>query len=327
MTVAWVAVGVAAVGTAVSVDAANKNASKGRKAAMTAAELERQTALDTLEYYKGRDAQSAHLQAQANAIAGRVANSQIALMDQQRQQSGEYFDRLKTVFWPVEDKLVKDAEAFDTEERRAADSAKAVADVETSIAGQRAAAVRSNQRMGVNPNSGNALAMTNQLGLSEASAKAAAATGARDRVEQQGFSRRLDVAALGKGLPGFSSNAAQTSVQAGNGAVAAAQVPLAGFNAQTNMMGGAMQSYANSVTNSYDRVASAYNNQASAWGQAASGFGDLAGSAMGIYAANNRSAATSGASPTSGSTYLYSPSTTQPAADYSLSSGGYKLGS
>src|SRR5690606_25752490 len=93
------------------------------------------------------------LQRQANAISGRVANSQVALMDQQRQQSGEYFSRLKSVFWPVEDKLVKDAQEYDTPARREAEAAKASADVTSAFEATRQANNRGMMRLGVNPGS------------------------------------------------------------------------------------------------------------------------------------------------------------------------------
>jgi hypothetical protein len=317
----WVA-GATLVAGVYSANKADKANKRGVNAAMSAAEMERETALDTLNYYRERDSQSFSLQRESNAISRRVANSQVALMDQQKQQSGEYFSRLKSVFWPVEDQLVKDATEYDTQARRDGESAEAVAEVGMQTDAAKAANERQMMRMGVNPAAARFQAMNNQIGLQAATAKAGAGNAARDKVEQQGWARRLDVTALGKGLPGASNSSASTSTGAGNAAVSAAQAPLAGFNSQTQIMGNAMQNYGNALTGSFDRISAANNSQASMWGQAASGFGSLAGSAMGIYAANNKSTA----SPTSGSTYLYSPTAAQPAADYSLGASGYKLG-
>jgi hypothetical protein len=286
MTVKWVYV----IGTtAASVYSSNKASSANKRAtaaSLQAAELERQTAQDTLAYYKERDAQSAALQAQANAIAGKVASAQVKLMNQQRKQGAEYFDRLKTVFWPVEDGLVTDAQAYDTPERREAEAAEAIADVGMQAELARQSNNRGMMRLGVNPGSNRFQQSNNQMALSEAAMKAGQANAARDQVEDKGWARRYDVSALGRNLPNNATAAAQTATAAGNSAVQAAYAPVGAFNTQTGIMGNALTNYGNSMANSYDRVANTLNNQASMWGGAASGFGGMAGSLAGIYAAN-----------------------------------------
>ena len=101
MTTGWVAVGIGALGLLAGADARN-NAEHDQKVrdeeAAAARETDQAAASDMLAYYRGRDAQSAALQAQANAIAGRVADAQIGLMNQQTRISGEYHDRNKGVF-------------------------------------------------------------------------------------------------------------------------------------------------------------------------------------------------------------------------------------
>lgn len=285
-TALMVGAGTAAVGTMYAADRASSAAKKNGALAATAAEDERALAREQLDYYKGRDAQSAALQAQANAIAGRVANSQIALMDQQRQISGEYHTRNKTVFWPLEDTIVKDANEFDTPERREAEAAKSVADVGVQIDGERQAMVRNQQRMGVNPSSGNALAVGNQMSLAAASAKGAAATGARDRIETQGFARKIDAASLGRGLASAQATAASTATQAGDGAVRAAYAPVTANAEATKLMGNAMQDYQNSMSGANRLLISAQQQEAAQWGQAASGFANMAGTLAGSYLAN-----------------------------------------
>lgn len=294
------AAAIGTVGTMYASNKADKANARSVDAALQGAEIERQTALDTLNYYRERDTQSFALQRQANAISGRVANSQVALMDQQRQQSGEYFSRLKSVFWPVEDQLVKDAQEYDTQARRDGEAAEAVAEVGMQADAAKAANERQMMRLGVNPAAARFQAMNNQMGLGAAAAKAGAANAARDRVEQQGWSRRLDVTALGKGLPGASASAASTSSQAGNVAASAAYMPVNAFMAQTGVMGNAMQNYGSALSNANNRVSDALSSQASMWGGAANGLGNLAGSALGIYAANNKGGGfTRGTTPTS----------------------------
>lgn len=282
-TALMVGAGTAAVGTMYAADRASSAAKKTSQLAASAAEDERALAREQLDYYKQRDAQSAALQREANAIAGRVANSQIALMNQQRQIAGEYHNRNKTVFWPLEDTIVKDANEFDTPERREAEAGKAVADVGAQIDGERQAMVRNQQRMGVNPNSGNAVAMGNQMSLAAASAKGKAATAARDKIETQGFARKMDAASLGRGLASAQATAASTSTQAGNSAVSAAYAPVTANAQATQMMGNALQDYQNSMSGANRLLISAQQQEASQWGQAASGFASMTGTMAGAY--------------------------------------------
>jgi hypothetical protein len=288
MSVAWVGVGVMAAGTIASSIQADKANKRGIEAATNAAELERQTALDTLEYYRGRDSQMAGLQAQANAIAGRVANSQVALMDQQREQSDQYFQRLKNTFWPLEDGLVSDAEAYDTPARREEEAGTAMADVDTQMAITRSDKNRTMLSMGVDPSSAKFGRSANQDSITAAAAKASAGNTARNRVEDMGWARRYDAAALGRNLPNNSTSAANASTGAGSVATSAAYAPVTAANAQTAMMGSAMQNYGNSLTSAADRIAGVYNNQAAQWGNAASGFASIGGSMMGMALANKK---------------------------------------
>jgi hypothetical protein len=279
---AWWNVGVAAVGLISSADSAN-NAQHDQKVrdeeARAARETDQAAAGDMLEYYRGRDAQSAALQAQANAIAGRVADAQIGLMNQQTRISGEYHDRNKGTFWPLEDTLVKDSQEYDTPERREAKAMSAMADVQEQYGMAQDIQERNLTRMGVNPNSGKYAAMGNQQSLGLASARTAAGNSARDNVELQGWARRMDAASLGRGLASAQATAAGTATSAGNSAVGAAYAPVNAANQATALMGGGlasaygMQSNANQLGSSAGSGGSGVN-----WGSQLVGLGsELAG--------------------------------------------------
>lgn len=283
----WVAGATLVAGVYSADQASSANRRNNRNAAEMAAQ-EAEIARETLDYYRARDSQSAQLQAQANAIAGRVANSQIALMDQQRRISGEYHARNKKVFWPLENQIVKDAKNYDTPQRREEMAAKGVADVETQITGQRDALRRNQMRMGVNPISGNSLALENQMSLGAASAKAAAAGAGREKVETIGFARRMDAASLGRGLASAQATAASTSTQAGNSAVNAAYAPVNAANQSTQIMGNALSNYGANMNNANRLLLSSQQQEAAQWGQAAGSFFDTAGSLAGAYAAGKR---------------------------------------
>jgi hypothetical protein len=287
MSTGWVALGISALGLAANADAAN-NARHDQdvrdEQIATQQTSEEGMHESTLAYYRERDAQSAGLQAQANAIAGRVADSQIATMDQQRVIAGEYHDRNKGIFWPLEDGLVSDAQAYDTPERRETAAGTAMADVGTQYGLARQSQDRSLTRMGVNPNSAKFGLAGNQMSLGLASAQSAAGKSARDQIEQQGWARRMDSASLGRGLASAQAQAASTGVSAGNSAVNAAYAPVNAANASTAAMGNAMSNYSAGMSN-----AGRLGLQSMSGGSSGSGVGNsllsLGGSLMGQYSA------------------------------------------
>lgn len=288
-TGALIATGVGAASMIYSADKAASASKRATNAALSAAELERQTATDTLNYYKERDSQSFALQAQANGIAGRVANAQIGLMNMQRRIAEEMHNRTKSVFWPLEDQIIKEAKEYDTPERREREAGRVMADVESQIGQQKAINNRSLMRMGVNPNSGKFGLENNMMSLGAASAKAAAGNQERQRIEARGYAMRSDAAAMGRGLPGVQVAAANSAVNAGQAATQAAYAPISAFNAQTQIMGNALQNYGNSMSNAGRLTAQAHQGTANMWGAAANGMGSFAGDMFGRYLASQGS--------------------------------------
>jgi hypothetical protein len=272
---------IGAIGTIYAADSASDTAADNRQAIEDQAASEAGMHESTLNYYRERDAQNAALQAQANAIAGRVADSQIATMDQQRRISGEYHDRNKGVFWPLEDGLVTDAQEYDTPERREQKAGDAMADIGLQYGQARQAQDRNMQRMGVNPNSAKFGLANNQMSLGLASAQAAAGKSARDQVETQGWARRMDAASLGRNLPSAQATAASTAVSAGNGALGAAYAPVNAANAATGIMGNAMANYNTGMSNAGRLGLSAYNVSTPNYASAFSGLGQAAGQYFG----------------------------------------------
>lgn len=277
---AWWNVGVAAVSLVASADQAN-NAEHDQRVrdeqAASAQEADQAAAGDMLAYYRGRDAQSAALQREANAIAGRVANAQIGLMNQQTRISGEYHDRNKETFWPLEDTLVKDSQEYDTPERREAKAMSAMADVQSQYGMAQDIQKRDLTRKGVNPNSGNYAAMGNQQSLGLASARSAAGNSARDQVETQGWARRMDAASLGRGLASAQATAASTATSAGNSAVGAAYAPVNAANQATALTGAGLSSAYGMQSNANQMGSSSGGGSGVNWGsQLASLGGQLA---------------------------------------------------
>ena len=165
-------------------------------------------------------AQQASIAAQEQALAlqGRVADSQMALMEQQRAQGDDYFNYMKSTFRPVEEGLVADAQNFSTEASQEQLARKAVADTEQAAAMQQAMQARQNEAQGVNANSARAEALRQQAGLQTASQRAGAYTNSREKSDALSWAKKMDAAGLGRGLPGASQGAYGLAINAGNSA-------------------------------------------------------------------------------------------------------------
>lgn len=243
-----------------------------------------QLSKESLDFYKQVYAEGAGDRAQASATAKQVADAQLSSMKQNDAISKDYYDYSKSTFRPLETGLVADAQNYDTQERRDAKAAGAVADVGMQAQVARDSQNRSLQRAGVNPSSGKALALDNQMALGEATAKAGAANTARTNVELQGYARKMDSANLGRGLASSQATSAGVALNAGNSAVTNAGMPLTQAQGQAAMMG---QGF-NTAINANSSAGSIYGQQAQIENQANSNnnaWMSAAGTAAGGWAA------------------------------------------
>ena len=92
------------------------------------------------------------------------------------------------------------AQEYDTPERRAAESAAAVASVEQNLAQQRGARLREQERAGVKPASGRTADLQTTLDLNAAKLKAGAGNAASKAIEIFGYARKMDAANLGRNI-------------------------------------------------------------------------------------------------------------------------------
>lgn len=206
---------------------------EANNAARANAELGR----DTLEWYKEQYAASAPQRERAAETANRVAEQQLSSAQQNDAISRDYWNYQKDTFRPLEQGIVTDAKNFDTEARRNEAAGKAIADVGSQVELARQQQTRGLQRMGVNPNSGKMLSMSNAMAMGEAAAKAGAASKARDNIEIQGYARKMDAANMGRNLASNQATSAGVALNAGNSAVNSAGVPLTQANQAAATMG------------------------------------------------------------------------------------------
>ena len=244
------------------------------------AEQMQKMSADQWAWVKEQYTQQAPAREAAARTAQQVAEAGLSSMNLQNQVVADYKADRDTTYRPMEQAFATEANTYDTAARRDAAASEAVADVGMQAEAARQAQTRQQQRMGVNPSSGKALALQGQMGLSEAAMKAGAANTARDKVETVGRAMKLDAINIGRNNASAQSTSAGLALNAGQGATSAAVTPVnvaqsgvgmvqQGLGTSLNGMGGAANIYTNSS-----------NQQWQASQAAASGLGDLLGAGM-----------------------------------------------
>ena len=249
-------------------------------AALANAELSK----ESLDWYKQIYAESAPDRAKAAATNERVSNAQLAALDSNTALSNDYANYQKNTFRPMEQAIVSSAQNYDTQARRDLEAGKAMADVNQGFSSARDQSSRAMSRMGVNPSSGRMQAMGNQTAIAQAAAMAGAAGQARDKVETQGYARRMDAANLGRGLASNQATSAGVALNAGNSAVSNAGQTLAQGNQAAAQMGqgwGTAISGNNSAGQLYGQSAQLAGKDSGLMGALGGIAGQFAGSAAG----------------------------------------------
>jgi len=161
----------------------------------------------------------------------------------------------------------------------------AAADIQSRFAGANAGQRLELARMGVSPDSGRYASMASSNAAMEAAASAAAMNQARTAAKQLGWAKRMDSAALGRGLPGNQATSTGLALQGIGGAQNSALIPsnLAAQQSQLSNQG------ASAVAGMYGQMGQLgvqnYNAQLGAWSAAnqasaaeSAGFGSFMGS-------------------------------------------------
>ena len=152
-------------------------------------------------------------------LSNKSAQASLDAQTKQNTIADEYNAYNKETFRPLEKKMVADAQGYDTPARQQQMADRAVADVNAQASMQREAAARDLASYGIAPDSGKSMSILQSGDINTSRAAAAAATGARDRVEATGYARMADAANLGRNLPSAQATAVQTANQSGSTAV------------------------------------------------------------------------------------------------------------
>ena len=284
------AAGIAAAGIgaygAISAADSNANAADNATAAQSRiADGQTQLGRDQLGFNKQVYSDGADARSSALDLSKRVGAAQLQGMQFATETAKDYDAYNKGTFRPLEQKVVGEAQGYDTPERRLQAAAAAQGDVDQSFAATQAASERDLARDGIAPGSGKAMSLMQDAMVSQAAARAGAGTTAVRNVEQQGFSRSMDAASLGRNLPSNQAVQEHVGTLAGTAATTAG---MQGINAQQSGVGNVNAGYAgansagNSAGNLFGSVAS-LNNTAAA--QTSAGFNQL-GQAVGSLSKN-----------------------------------------
>ena len=180
--------------------------------------------------------------------------------DKQNERSDEQYNRWKTVFKPMEDSLVQDAERYNTSAEAERQAALAIGDVATQAANARQAQNMQMQAYGINPTAGAYQAQNRAMQFQQAGLQASAANQARQAAEALGWQKRAQVAALGQNY----INNANAATQLGNQGAST-------YGGQASNALGQAAGYGQVGLNNIGQVANvglnSYNSLQNGWGQ------------------------------------------------------------
>ncbi|MCU7372867.1 tail fiber domain-containing protein [Paucibacter sp. O1-1] len=191
---------------------------------------------DAFNWFSQEYANTADERAAAETRANAISDSQLASMNYALEQAKDAETYNKGTFRPLEQRLVSEAQTYDTQARRDQEAAGAVADVNREVAAQRLAAQQDLARAGVSPESGKSQALAEVGNIGAAKAAAGASYTARKNVEQQGYARMADAAALGRNLPSQQATQQALAGTAGAGSLNASGQSLAVTTSGADLM-------------------------------------------------------------------------------------------
>jgi len=191
---------------------------------------------DQFNWFKNEYAKTQPQRDAATETSTKASQAQTAGMEFATQQAKDLAERNKTVFQPLEDRIVSDAAGYDTAGRRLEANNEAAAGVEQAFGSATDGLNRSLARSGVTPNSGRSMSLMQDMALKKATATAGATSTAVKNVEQQGYARKMDAVGLGKGIVGSQATQQQIAQSGGAQAVAASNAALASATSGAGLM-------------------------------------------------------------------------------------------
>lgn len=252
---------------------------------------EMQLGRDWLGFAKDQFAAGNVRQDALDALNAQVTQQQIRAQDQNMQYAAEDRARYKSVFQPLQDQYIKQAQEYNTPAKQEQMAAEAQADVSTAAANQKAQNMRSMAAMGLNPSSGRYAGVTAAQDTATALAGAGAQNNARQAVRDKGTAMLSDAINIGSGLPSQVASSYGTGLQAGNSAMNNTLGTNANWRSNVGIMGQGYSGAMSGLGGGAGILNSQYGTQGSIWAQQnaanqassgglMSGLGSLAGMGM-----------------------------------------------
>lgn len=242
---------------------AQQSANEMTEAGREAAQLGR----DQFDWYKQEYERTRPQREAAAAMDQQIAEQQFQGMQYAMDQARELDARRKGVFQPLEDKLIAEANEFDTDAKREQLAGEAMADVNRAFGSARGQQTRELARMGVDPSSGRALAIGEQGKVAQALELARAGTQTRQQARAEGRALKMDAIGIGRGVIGNQATMQSLAQNGGNAAVGAAgagvNVNQSGAPLMAQGFGSAMQGYG-TMSGLFGQGAN-FQNQANNW--------------------------------------------------------------
>jgi hypothetical protein len=250
------------------------------QASTDVARMQQQTAREQLAWAREQDSRN-------QEVLQQVLDIQLPAMQAQFDQAQGDRERYNTIFKPMEDAFVEEAQNYDTPERRAEQRAKGIADVNTQFDAARRNSLQRLESYGVDPSQTRNAALDIGTRTAQAAAQVGAATRADNRVEDTGRALRSDAINLGRGALSNAAGFYGQAVGAGSAGVGNAnQTTGAGAGALQSGLGfsgQALQGYgqsANIMGQGYGMEMDRYNAQNAQTAGLLQGIGGIAGAAM-----------------------------------------------
>lgn len=160
----------------------------------------------------------------------------------------------------VQDRMISDANNFNTEDRRAELAGESIANVRQGFGVARGTAARTLMRMGVNPNSGKFGSMIKQLAADEALGSAAAGTQASRSARTEGYALTDRAANALSGYPAMSMANTGAGAQMAASGINMVNAGVGGMNAGNTSAANAAAQWGSNATGMWGQQAGYKNN-------------------------------------------------------------------
>jgi hypothetical protein len=247
---------------------------------MDVARMQQQTAREQMDWAREQDTMNRDT---LNTVLG----VQLPAMQDQFDNAREDRSRWETMFRPLEDQFVAEAQAYDSPERREREMGAAMADVNSAFDAQRQNATQRLESYGVDPSETRNAALDVGVRTAQAAAAAGAATGARNRTEDTGRALRSDALNLGRGALSQVAGSYGGAVGAGSSAVGGANqttgTSSGAFQGSLGFSGQALQGFGQNAdiqSQGYGNSMQGYNAKTAQTTGMLSGIGGIAGMMM-----------------------------------------------